>query len=73
MAAENPLWGAERIRGELLKLGIRIAKDTIQTYLQRVRPLRSPSQDWTTFLKNPAKDVWTCDFLPVIDLFFRTL
>jgi putative transposase len=73
MAAENPLWGAERIRGELLKLGIRIAKDTIHTYLQRVRPLRSPSQDWNTFLKNHAKDVWTCDFLPVIDLFFRTL
>lgn len=73
MAAENPLWGAERIRGELLKLGIRVAKNTIQTYLQHVRPPRSPSQDWNTFLKNHAKDVWACDFLPVIDLFFRTV
>ncbi len=35
--------------------------------------MRSPSQDWNTFLKNHAKDVWTCDFLPVIDLFFRTV
>lgn len=73
MAAENPLWGAERIRGELLKLGIRVAKDTIHTYMHRLQPPRSPSQDWNTFLKNHAKDTWACDFLPVIDLFFRTV
>ncbi len=58
MAAENPLWGAERIRGELLKLGIHVAKDTIHTYPRRVRPPPSPSQNWNTFLKNHAKDVW---------------
>ncbi len=73
MAAENPLWGAERVCGELLKLGIRIAKDTIHTYLKRLRPRRSPSQDWNTFLRNHAKEVCTCDFFPVIDLCFRTL
>lgn len=73
MAAENPLWGAERIRGELLQLGFHVAKSTIQTYLVRMRPPRSPFQDWNTFLKNHAKDVWACDFLPVIDLFFRTV
>jgi putative transposase len=73
MARENPSWGAERIRGELLKLGIPVAKDTIHTYLRRVRPSRSPSQDWNTFLKNHAHDVWACDFLPVIDLLFRTV
>src|SRR5581483_9710312 len=73
MAAENPLWGAERIRGELLKLGIRVAKDTIHTYLRCVRPPRLPSQDWNTFLKNHAHDVWACDFLRVINLFFRTV
>lgn len=72
MAAENPWWGAERIRGELLKLGIRIAQDTLHTYLGRVRPPRLPSQDWNTFLKNQAQEVWACD-LPVIDLFFRTV
>lgn len=65
--------GAERMRGELLKLGIHVAKDTIQTYLRRVRPQRSPAQDWNTFLKNHAPAMWACDFLPVIDLFFRTL
>jgi transposase InsO family protein len=73
MAAENPLWGAERIRGELFKLGLHVAKDTIQTYMHRERPSRAPSQDWNTFLKNHAHDVWACDFLPVIDLFFRTI
>lgn len=72
MATENPSWGAARIRGERLKLGLPVAKDTIRTYLRRVRPSRSPSQNWNTFLKNHAKDPWACDFLPVSDLFFRT-
>ena len=43
MAAENPLWGAERIRGELGKLGISVAKRTIQTYLRDNRVPRPPS------------------------------
>ncbi len=73
MASENPTWGTERIRGELLKLGLHVAKHTIHTYLRHVRPPRAPSQDWNTFLKNHAPDMWACDFLPVIDLFFRTL
>lgn len=55
-----------------LNLGICVAKDTIRTYLRRVRPSRSALQNWNTFLKNHAKDTWACDFLPVIDLFFRT-
>jgi len=61
MAAENPLWGAERIRGELGKLGIRVAKRTIQTY---VRGATSP---------RPRGQTWACDFLPVVDLGFRPL
>lgn len=73
MADANPLWGAERIRGELLKFGLHVAQDTIQTYLQRVRPSRSRSQNWNTFLKNHAKEIWVFDFLPVIDLFFPTV
>lgn len=52
MAGENRTWGAERIRGELLKLGIRVAKRTIQKYIRGVRPVNSPSQTWRTFLKN---------------------
>ncbi len=71
MAKENHTWGAERIHGELLKLGVRVAKHTIQTYIHRMRPLRAPSPDWSTFLKNHAQEVWACDFLSVIDLLFR--
>ena len=73
MARENRLWGAERIRGELLKLGLAVAKHTIQTYIARVRPIQPASQTWAIFLKNHAKDIWACDFLPVIALWFRPL
>ena len=73
MARENPLWGAERIRGELLKLGLRVCKRTIQRSMRPVRKGRPPSQAWSTFLRNHAKEVWACDFLQVTDLFFRPL
>jgi transposase InsO family protein len=69
MAQENRLWGAERIRGELLKLGVRVSKRTIQKYLPKVR--RHSSQTWATFLKNHAVDSWACDFTLVHDLLFR--
>ena len=71
MAQENRLWGAERIRGELLKLGIRVCKRTIQKYLRRTRKSSSPSQTWATFLQNQAKQIWACDFTVVDDLLFR--
>jgi putative transposase len=71
MARENLTWGAECIHGELLKLGIPVAKRTIQKYLRGVRPVRSPSQAWRTFLKNLAHEMWACDGLPVVDLWFR--
>jgi transposase InsO family protein len=71
MAKDNPLWGSERIRGELLKLNLHIAKRTIQRYIRQVRPRRPSSQTWRTFLHNHAQDIWACDFLPVIDLLFR--
>ena len=73
MAAENPLWGAERIRGELRKLGLRVAKRTIQTYLPAPRTPRPRRQSWATFLRNHAGEIWACDFLPVTDLCFRPL
>ena len=69
LARENRLWGAERIRGELLKLGISVAKRTIQKYIFRVH--EGPSQTWATFLKNHASQIWACDFLPVIDWRFQ--
>ncbi|HEX6478693.1 MAG TPA: helix-turn-helix domain-containing protein [Ktedonobacteraceae bacterium] len=73
MAANNRLWGAERIRGELLKLDIRVSKRTIQKYMRHVRRKRPGGQTWKTFLRHHAADVWACDFLQVTDLFFRPL
>jgi putative transposase len=73
MAWENRTWGAEWIRGELLKLGITVAKSTIQTYINQVRGPLSGKQTWSTFLRNHAQDIWACDFLQTYDLFFRTL
>ncbi len=73
MARDNRLWGAERIRGELLKLGIRVSKRTIQKYMRDARSPRQRGQNWPTFLHNFTKDIWACDFLQVTDLFFRSL
>jgi putative transposase len=70
MAANNRLWGAERMRGELLKLDIRVSKCTIQKYMRQIHPKRARSQSWKTFLHNHAAEVWACDFLQVRDLFF---
>jgi putative transposase len=73
MASKNRLWGAERIRGELLKLDIHVCKRTIQRYMRHVRILQPRGQHWATFLRNHAADIWACDFLQVADLFFRPL
>jgi putative transposase len=71
MATANRLWGAERIRGEILKLGYSAAKSTIQRYLARFRGLAPDGQKWSTFLRNQASAIWCCDLLEVRDLFFR--
>jgi transposase InsO family protein len=71
MANENRLWGAERIRGELLKLGIKVSKRTIQRYMPKRH--RKSGHTWATFLKNHAGDIWACDFTVVHDLLFRPL
>src|SRR5205823_5724785 len=73
MADENPLWGAERIRGELQKLGLRVAKRTIQRFLPTPRAPRPGGQPWATFLRNHVPEIWACDFLPVTDLRFQPL
>jgi len=73
MARNNRLWGAERIRGELLKVGIRVCKRTIQKYMRGVRTTRPHGQTWKTFLHTHAQQIWACDFLPVTDLLFRSL
>ncbi|HET8630689.1 MAG TPA: integrase core domain-containing protein [Thermomicrobiales bacterium] len=73
MAAANPLWGAERIRGELRKLDIQVAKWTVQKCMRAARPLQRAGQRWTSFLRNHAPEIWACDFLPVTDALFRPL
>ena len=73
MARDNRLWGAERIRGELLKLGIHVCKRTIQKYMRAVRTTRPHGQAWKTFLHTHAQQIWACDFLLITDLFFRSL
>jgi putative transposase len=71
LARENRLWGAERIRGELHKLGIRVGKRTVQRHMRRVRPPRPAGQTWATFLRTHGRDTWACDFLQLTDLLFR--
>jgi putative transposase len=73
MAQDNRLWGAERIRGELLKLGLHVCKHTIQKYMRGVRTQQPQGQKWSTFLLTHADQIWVCDFLQVTDLFFRPL
>jgi hypothetical protein len=59
MSKENPLWGAPRIHGELLKLGFEIAESTVSKYMIRRRG--PPSQTWRTFLRNHAHAIAAID------------
>ncbi len=72
MALENRRWGAKKIRGELLKLGIKVHKRTIKRYMRQVRK-RNSGQNWATFLRNHAKDIWACDFTVVHTIFFKPI
>jgi transposase InsO family protein len=72
MSRDNRLWGTERIRGELLKLGIVVSNRSIRRYRWR-GPARSPSQTWRTFLCNHAHHLWAADLLTVPTLTFKTL
>jgi len=73
MATGNP-WGAERIRGELLKLGITVSKRTIRKYMHQVRKPSAPSgQRGSTFFENHMGGIWACDFLQLYDAMFRSV
>jgi transposase InsO family protein len=72
MARDNPRWGSERIRGELLKLGIAVSKRSIMRYRRR-GPAGPPSQLWRTFLRNHAGSIWAADLLTVQTLTFKVL
>jgi len=67
----NPLWGAPRIHGELLKVGIDVAQSTVAKYMVNNRP--PPSQSWETFLQNHAKGIASVDFFVVPTAAFRLL
>ena len=63
MCRENPIWGAPRIHGELLKLGIDISESSVSKYMVRCR--KPPSQTWRTFLENHARQLASIDFFTV--------
>ena len=71
MATANPLWGAPRIHGELLKLGIDVAERTVSRLLPKRRS--PPSQTWRTFLTNHVRDLVSIDFFTVPTARLRVL
>src|SRR5438093_7606873 len=71
MAAANPLWGAPRIHGELLKLGIDVAERTVSRLMPKRCP--APSQTWRTFLTNHIRDLVSIDFFIVPTVCLRVL
>ena len=71
MRVANPLWGAPRIHGELLKLGIDVGQTTVAKYMSRRRT--PPSQGWKTFLRNHADGIASMDLFLVPTISFRLL
>jgi transposase InsO family protein len=71
MSVANPLWGAPRIHGEILKLGVEIAQSTVAKYMVRGR--RPPSQSWKTFLRNHGANIAAMDLMVVPTIGFRLL
>src|SRR5712664_601504 len=71
MSISNPLWGAPRIHGELLKLGIEVGQTTVAKYMAKGRG--SPSQGWKTFLRNHAGGIAAMDMFVVPTISFRLL
>jgi len=71
MSMENPIWGAPRIHGELLKLGFEVAQSSVAKYMVKRR--RPPSQGWRTFLRNHAPDIAAMDLFVVPTIGFNLL
>src|SRR5580700_11357406 len=71
MSIENPLWGAPRIRGELLKLGFEVAQSSVAKYMAKRRG--PPSRGWRTFLRNHAPDIAAMDLFVVPTIGFDLL
>jgi transposase InsO family protein len=71
ISSANPLWGTPRIVGELGKLGIEVAKSTVDKY--RVRSRNAPSPTWNAFLKSHLNELVSIDFLVVPTIQFKLL
>ena len=71
ISRSNPSWGSPRIRSELQKLGIDVAKATVEKY--RVRPRKPPSPAWRAFLANHAKELVSLVFFTVSTVRFKVL
>jgi hypothetical protein len=71
MSQANPLWGAPRIHGELLKLGFDVAQSTVAKYMVRRRA--PPSQGWKTFLRNHVPNIAAIDLFVVPTIGFKLL
>jgi transposase InsO family protein len=71
MSIENPLWGAPRIHGELLKLGFEVAQSSVAKYM--VKRGGPPGQGWRTFLRNHAPDIAAMDLFVVPTIGFSLL
>jgi hypothetical protein len=71
MGLANPLWGASRIHGELLKVGIELSQATVAKYMER--PRKPPSPTWRTFLDSHLKQLVATDFFVVPTVNFRIL
>jgi transposase InsO family protein len=71
MSASNVLWGAPRLHGELLKLGIEVSQATVAKYM--VKCHKPPSQTWRTFLENHVRQLASVDFFVVPTVSFRIL
>lgn len=73
MAAENTGWGAPKIHGELLTLGLVVSERTVDKYLRRMRRRGDPAKRWLTFLHSPRQAVVAFDFFTVPTVTFRLL
>jgi hypothetical protein len=77
LATENPRWGYHRIKGELLRLGMRASATAIRTTLRRhgldPAPRRIPTTTWRAFLAQQAAGIVACDFFTVDTIWLRRL
>lgn len=71
LARENRFWGAPRIRDELAALGHKVAKSTVEKYMDR--PIGPPSPTWRAFLRNHADEILACDFFTIPTASFKTI